>query len=262
MIKIGLVQASSSIDVWENMKIIEKYTLAAKKNGCHVICFPECFLTGYFPEEVLQRGISAEDKVIKKLLNFAVANRIDILAGFMEIDGDYCYITHGAFLASGEIQSYQKTHLGEKEALYFTAGNELKVIRLSNGIKIGFQICVENHFPEISKTLSLKGAEIIFAPHAVPAKAGNRREIWNKIIPARSYDNRVYMACLNQCDEKFGGGCMVTDPKGNIVAAHFEKNENMLIVDLDTEELQKYREETTEKAYRYYPSKARNELYL
>ena len=43
---------------------------------------------------------------------------------------------------------------------------------------------------------------------------------------------------------------------------HFEKNENMLIVDLDTEELQKYREETAEKAYRYYPSKARNELYL
>ena len=45
-------------------------------------------------------------------------------------------------------------------------------------------------------------------------------------------------------------------------AVMFEKNENMLIVDLDTEELQKYREETTEKAYRYYPSKARNELYL
>ena len=262
MIKIGLVQASAAQDILENIKMIEKYVKEAKERDCSIVGFPECFLTGYYPEEALGLAVERESTVLKKISLMAKENTTDLLIGFMEADGDKRYISHGIFKANGECEYYRKTHLGEKEEKYFAKGNMLEVFTLSCGIKAGFQICVETHFPGITKTLSLRDAEVVFAPHAVPRTAGSRKSIWNKIIPARSYDNRVYMACCNHWDgEKFGGGCMVTDPKGDVIAEYFEENEGLLVVDLDLEAVRRYREENAGKHYRYYPSKCRKELY-
>lgn len=262
MIKIGLVQASVGRDVLENIKTIEKYVADAKNQGCEAVCFPECFLTGYHPEEAVKLAVGRDNKWVQTIAGLAVDYQIDILAGFMESEENLQYISQGIFKASGVCDYYRKTHLGEKEEEYFAKGNVLEVFTLSCGAKIGMQICVETHFPQITQTLSLKGADVIFAPHAVPRAAGNRKNIWSKIIPARSYDNRVYMACCNQWDEeKFGGGSMVTDPKGEVIAEYFKESAGLLVAELDLEEVRRYRQENAGKRYRYYASKGRKELY-
>lgn len=46
-----------------------------------------------------------------------------------------------------------------KGVLYFTPGNEEKIFEIPNYPKLGIQICFESYFPEISRKLSLKGAE-------------------------------------------------------------------------------------------------------
>ena len=260
--KIGLAQTSAVTDVAANLDVIIEYAIKAKQQGCEVICFPECFLTGYAPEETKTLSVSKECKQLKKISEIAVEKEIDILIGFMEVEEDKYYITHGVLKMNGEREYYRKTHLGEKESIYFSEGDVLNILELSNGVKIGFQLCVETHFFEITKALSLRGAEIVFAPHAVPRKAGCRKSIWMKIIPARSYDNRVYMACCNQWDEKnYGGGCMVTDPKGDVIAQFFENEEGLLVAEIDVEEIKRYHEANAGKKYRYYPSKERKELY-
>lgn len=260
--KIGLVQAPSTRKIAINLKTIKNYVIKARDKECAVLCFPECFLTGYAPEEAKNLSITRDCEALKKISEIAVACEIDILMGFMEAEGEAHYITHGIFKSSGEAEYYRKTHLGEKEAIYFSEGDMLNVFELSDGVKIGFQLCVEIHFLEITKALSLRGAEIVFAPHAVPKKAGSRKVIWSKIIPARCYDNRVYMACCNQWDEdRFGGGCLVTDPKGDVVAEYFEDKEGLLVAEIDTEEIRRYHEENAGRRYRYYPSKGRKELY-
>ena len=260
--KIGLVQAASHQDVFENIKIAEQYLAAAAETGCKVLCFPECFLTGYVPEEAAERSLEKNHEALERLSLLAQTFRIDLLVGFMEKQAEVYYITHGIFMSTGEVKYYHKTHLGEKEEKYFAAGQELEVFGLSCGLKVGFQICVETHFPEITQTLSLKGAEVVFAPHAVPKVAGSRKEIWSKIIPARSYDNRVYMACCNLGeDEKFSGGCMVTDPRGDVVAQYFGESEQFLTAEIAPEEVSKYHGEDAGKRYRYYPAKRRAELY-
>jgi predicted amidohydrolase len=262
IMKIGLVQASAAKDIWKNIDTIKTYVLDAKKQGCQVVCFPECFLTGYFPEEAEELAVLKNCKEINLLLDLAVSNEIDLLAGFMESEKHENYITHAVFKSNGEYEYYRKTHLGEKEALYFSEGDKLNVLNLSNGTKIGFQLCVEIHFLEITKALSLRGAEIVFAPHAVPRAAGNRKNIWGKIIPARSYDNRVYMACCNQWDEeKFGGGCMITGPNGDVIAECFDDREALLVAEIDIEKIRRYHEKDAGKRYRYYPSMERRELY-
>lgn len=48
-----------------------------------------------------------------------------------------------------------------KGILYFTPGNDEKIFEIPNYPKAGIQICFESYFPEISRKLSLNGAEFL-----------------------------------------------------------------------------------------------------
>lgn len=260
--KIGIVQHPATDVLRENLNYIMKFATEAKNAGCSLVCFPECSLTGYFPEQVKELAITREDSALSEISALAAELQLDILAGFMEKENDCYCITHGIFCTGGTMDFYHKTHLGKKESLYFTPGDKLEVFTLSCGLRIGFQLCVETHFPNITQTLALRGAEIIFAPHAVPRVSGNREHIWKKYIPARSYDNRVYMACCNHWDEnRFGGGCLITDPRGEILAGHYEEGAHLLVAEIDRELISRYRTEGDMRSTHYYPAKRRTELY-
>lgn len=287
MITLGLIQAPSTLDLDENIDTIRHFIIEAKRQDCRALCFPEAFLTGYVPGKApaddssrkAQSGFSTEadnsstkalsnlaitvdDPAIKTVSALAIENDMDLLAGFMEKSGDQFFLTHGIFTADGRREFYRKTHLGQKEQMIFTPGDKLEVFHLSCNLTIGIQLCVETHFPEITQTLSLMGAEVIFAPHAVPRAAGDRHKIWSRFIPARSYDNRVYMACCNQWDiSRFGGGCMVTDPRGELIAACQDDGPSLLTFQTDPEEVRRYHQENSRMSCRYYPARRRPELY-
>lgn len=262
MIRIAAIQHASTESLRTNYEIIKEYTIKAKEAGCVCVCFPECSLTGYFPEKVRELSIPLCDFTLAELSSLAKNTGIDILAGFMEKNNTTHHITHGVFRQDGSTEFYRKTHLGKKELLYFSAGKELPVFTLSCGLKLGFQLCVETHFPEITQTLALRGAEVVFAPHAVPRVSGNREQIWNKYISARSYDNRIYMICCNLWDEaRFGGGCLVTDPRGENVSCIYENKPALLTADIDRELIARYRTKGDKRSTHYYPSKRRPELY-
>ena len=188
---------------------------------------------------------------------------MDLLVGFMEQEEHQYFLTHGIWRANGTADFYRKTHLGARESEIFCPGDGLEVFSLSCGLRIGFQICVETHFPEITQTYSLRGTEVIFAPHASPLSAEKRRELWEKYIPARSYDNRVYMACCNLLDPvRFGGGCMATDPRGEVIASSFEHRPGLLCFDADSERIRTYHRCDSGRNHHYYPGRRRPELYL
>ena len=262
MTKIGLIQASSVSDITANLMSIRAYAAQAQQSGCEVVCFPECFLTSYSPELSSDLAIRSDSDILQKVSAVAQEFFMDLLVGYMEQCDDLYYITHGLFRRDGTRAVYRKSHLGKKEQLYFAAGDRLDVFPLSTGIKAGFQICVETHFPDITQTLALKGAEIIFAPHAVPRIFGDREKIWNKYIPARSYDNRVFFACCNLWDEdRFGGGCLITDPRGECAAACFDHKPQLLVCDIDMQLATRYRTPGDKPSTQYYPAKRRKELY-
>lgn len=263
MIRFGLVQASAGPDVMENFNTVRHFVSEAKKAGCAALCFPEAFLTGYFPQETSELALSKEHPLFSQIASLARSQQMDLLIGFMEQEEDRFYLTHGIWNADGRVDLYRKTHLGQQEQSVFSSGDRLKVFSLSCGPCVGIQLCVETHFPEITQTYSLLGAEVIFAPHAVPVPAEKRREIWTKLIPARSYDNRVYMACCNLFDPfRFGGGCMATDPQGSIIASCFEAVPKLLCFDVDRNCVRAYHSPDPDRNHYYYPGRRRTELYL
>lgn len=260
MLTFGLTSVPSDLSIEKNLETLKEYAALAKTEGCTALCFPECFLTGYAPKEADMRAISRNSSYLQEIHTLAKALGMDLLVGFMERDGEQFFITHGIFLADGSMQYYRKTHLGEREKLVFTPGNSLDIFTLSCGVTFGIQICVETHFNDITQSLSLRGARLIFAPHAIPRVAGSREKIWNKYIPTRSYDNQVYFACCNQWDkERFGGGLLVTTAKGDILTSFYEDEAKILTFSVDKDEILPLAEGVSRK--HYFPANRRPELY-
>lgn len=253
MFKFGIVSAQTTADIHKNIETIAYYAQKAQDTECTALCFPECFLTGYSREQAHSRAVPMDSETCDLVSELAFQYDMDLLVGLMERDEDDFYINHTIFYRNGKIRSYRKTHLGTRESEIFSAGNSLTVYPLSCGVKIGFQLCAETHFPEITQTLALQGASIIFAPHAVPSIAGNRETLWNKYIPARSYDNRVYMACCNLLgDDRYNGGLLVTAPDGEILVSSYKNVPELITFEVDPEKDWKKH---------FFPDKRRPELY-
>ncbi len=94
--------------------------------------------------------------------------------------------------AGGEILgSYRKVHVPQiplwEERFYFAPGNlGFPVFKTKFGV-IGIQICWDNFFPEGSRILSLKGAQIIFSPTAA-AFASQKK--WETVITGNAIIER------------------------------------------------------------------------
>ena len=263
MVRLGLVQAFADFNAEKNVNTIWQFAEEGKSAGCRAVCFPEAFLTGYFPERAGELALEKGHPLLLQIAALAQSLQMDLLVGFLEKEENRIFLTHGIWLADGTSHFYRKTHLGQKEQIFFSAGDSLDVFSLSCGLRIGIQLCVETHFPEITQTYSLAGAEVIFAPHAAPMAAERRRKLWAKYIPARSYDNRVYMACCNLWDSnRFGGGCLVTDPRGDILLSSFENKPGLLSFDVEPDRIRFYHCSNPDRNHHYYPGRRKPELYL
>jgi predicted amidohydrolase len=62
------------------------------------------------------------------------------------------------------------------------------------GLKVGLLICYDIEFPEASRMLALAGAELIAVPTALMEPYCRTTRI---IIPARAYENQLFVAYVN-----------------------------------------------------------------
>jgi len=236
--RIALAQINAHVgSIDRNLETIADFTSKAASKNAEIICFPELAVCGYNSGHAARLAETIPGPTSTALISMAKRNNITILAGMVEQSGrSKPYITQLLATPEGTIHTFRKVHLGKKELEFFSPGENITGFSYKN-MKVGVGICWDMHFPEMATILSLRGCEIIFAPHASPAAAGDRKKIWLKYLPARAYDNAVYVAACNLVGndgyQKFSGGLLVLDPKGNIVKEFFEQTEQLLVVDLD-----------------------------
>jgi predicted amidohydrolase len=91
---------------------------------------------------------------------------------------------------------YDKTHPfpGERRNRggWVVSGNRADVFETALG-SIGMIICYDGDFPELSRLLAVKGAEVIVRPSALLRSY----DIWYITNAARAYDNHVYVVATN-----------------------------------------------------------------
>ncbi|MCD6404698.1 MAG: carbon-nitrogen hydrolase family protein, partial [Planctomycetes bacterium] len=125
--------------------------------------------------------------------------------GTYERDGRYIFNTAVLIGPDGKLAGkYRKAHLPiEEDIAGLAPGDSIDVFDTPLG-KIGMAICIESRFPEVVRTLTLKGAEIVLIP------------IWGgreKTIQVRARENGVYVVTSS-----FDMKCIIVDPRGNILA--------------------------------------------
>ncbi|ODA42817.1 nitrilase-related carbon-nitrogen hydrolase [Desulfosporosinus sp. BG] len=222
--RIGLVQMESRVGETErNFQTITRLAEVAQKQEVSLLCFPECALDGYSPQYASEMGDTLDSTWVGQLRECSQDLGITLLVGMVEQrkGQNKPYISHVILTPNEEPNVYRKAHLGRSEMEYFTPGDEFPIFS-AHGTTFAVGICWDWHFPEMAAIYSLKGAEVLFAPHASPMVAGDRKEIWLRYLGARAYDNSVYLGACNLIGsngkaKEFSGGALVIGPKGDLV---------------------------------------------
>lgn len=276
-----------------NLSRIDELAARAASEGSRAVAFHECSVTGY----TFARNLSREELLdvaefvpggpsVKRLIDIAGKNRIAVLAGLFEKDGEgKIYKTYVCVDGEGLIAKYHKLHPFINPNL--TPGNSYCVFEL-DGWKCGILICYDNNIIENVRATALLGAQIIFMPHVTMCTPSSRPGagfvdpgLWKrknvdptslrlefdgmkgrgwlmKWLPSRAYDNAVYAIFSNPIgmdDDQLKNGCsMIIDPFGDIVAECRNLGDDLVTATLTPDKL------TMAGGYRYMKAR-RPDLY-
>ncbi|MCU1529945.1 MAG: hypothetical protein JWP75_3708, partial [Frondihabitans sp.] len=101
---------------------------------------------------------------------------------------------------SGVLSVYRKTHLWDKEKLIFTPGAAVAPVVDTPQGRLGILICYDLEFPEMTRSVALRGAELIVVPTNWPREVvppGERVEEITKAMAAAN-TNHVAIACCDR----------------------------------------------------------------
>jgi predicted amidohydrolase len=97
--------------------------------------------------------------------------------------------------------------------------------------RAGIMICYDLRFPELSRLLTLMGADVLTAPSGW-VQGDMKLDHWQTMIRARALENGCYVIAPDQVGNIYIGHSMVADPFGRVVL-DMEEREGMEIVEID-----------------------------
>ena len=213
----------------------------AAAQGCALLVLPECALTGYAcdtPEEAFHIALDVPGEEVAALEEACARFGVHAVCGLLERDGDRirnCAVLVGPDGVAGR---YWKTHLPTLGADRFATPGDgpLEPIDTPLG-RIGLEICYDLRFPEATRILALRGAEIVAHPTNWPVQV---RALADGVARARALENRVFLVTANRVGREGGiafcGWSQIVDPAGARLAEADETSETLLVAEIDPAE--------------------------
>ena len=167
-----------------------------------LIVFPELFATGYTftsKKEAAQLAETSEGETAAFLKEMSEETGAVIVAGFPEVSDSLVYNSAIIVYQDKVIDTFRKIHLFNKEKIWFTPGNQKLSVHEVKGIRIGMMVCFDWIFPEVTRTLALKGAQIIAHPCNLVLPYAQ------KAMTTRCIENRVYAVTTNRIGRETRG---------------------------------------------------------
>lgn len=245
----------SSENKEENLKTSVDFISKAADRNASLICFPE-FQMAFSPLKQSPKDLAnnvAEyidgGNFVSALCRSAKRNKIGVIATVYERNKNKnelkVYDTAVIINNKGQITSvYRKLHLynalGFRESDKLIQGNVIeKPVSTSVG-NIGLMICYDIRFPEMSRILTVNGADILVVPSAW-VYGIMKEDHWRTMIMARAIENGSYIIAPDQVGNIFSGRSMVADPFGTVLLDMGDK-QGMDVVEIDKSRVMKVRE--------------------
>ena len=251
--EVAMVQmASVFLDRAANLKKAEHFVRQAAAHGARLVCLPESFDVGYdgtrIPEMMaLAQGEDGETLTFMKSLAAELGVYILAPAFWRAPNGG---VENRAFLiddAGVLLGGYSKTHPVGEERRLLQRGRQYPVFQTKLG-RIGITICYDVCFPETSRLLALRGAQLLLVPSAW---RGNFyfKEWWDLNLACRALDNLMYVAAVNMVgptgEQYFAGKSQFCSPIGERLATGGVTEEGIVYGTVDLDRVGKEREFNT-----------------
>ncbi len=206
-----------------------------------LVLFPELFLAGYNAQDAHHElAMTLEDPAIEELSAKATEHGATVVVGGprrSEIRG----VTHNAafvLTSDGRVDAYDKVHLPTfnvfQEGLFFGPGDRGLLVELEDGTTLGVAICYDLFFPEITKDLALRGADVIATISASPVTS---QPYFEAVLPARALETTSFVLYCNltgvQDHLSFWGGSRAYSPLGETLATAPDETEAVVETELD-----------------------------
>lgn len=182
---------------------------------------PELFATGYnIGTQIAARSERADGPTSQIIAALAEAHGVAIHYGFVEEDAGQTFNAAQCFGPDGKrLGGHRKLAIPPGfERDHFASGQSCTLFTY-RGVRIATLICYDVEFPETARYVASLGAEIILAPTALGAQW---EWVAQRLIPARAYENGVYLAYANSAGiengMRFLGQSFIAAPDGQELA--------------------------------------------
>lgn len=214
--KIGAVE--------ENTQSCRKAIREAARAGADYILLPELVTSGYAFESTEEARAAAQPPsgpAVRAWIEEARAAQVTVAGGFAELaDNGTLYNSMAIVDETGLLAVYRKTHLWDREKLWFAPGEAVPPVVETAVGRVGLLICYDLEFPENIRSLALRGAELVAVATNwlnYPRPQGERPDgVINAMVSARF--NRVFVACCDRVGTERGvewsGGSAIIDELG------------------------------------------------
>jgi N-carbamoylputrescine amidase len=251
--KVAGIQFSCVKDKEKNAEKALKMAEMALEAGARVLCFQELFNLPWFPnsrnEKAFEMADTQDSPIVEAMKKKAAeAGAVIVLPLFERADSTY-YNSALVIDADGAVKgTYRKLHVPDiplwEEKFYFSTGDRGFPVFETRYGKLGIQISWDNLFPEGSRILALKGADLILAPTACAFKS---QHIWQTVITGNAIANAIFVIRVNRAGSEeaqdFYGMSFCVNAEGEVIGGPTGRQDGILLADVDLGSLEETRRE-------------------
>lgn len=252
MLKIAGIQMHCGEDKKKNLEKAQRMARIAADRGARMVCFQELFTTPWFPADIRPENFSLAEEVpgptTEAMQQLAREVEAVLILPLFEKDPQGAHFNSAAVVdADGKLLgTYRKIHVPQlplwEERAYFQPGNLGFPVFDTRYGRVGIQICWDVFFPEGSRILALKGAQVIFAPTAA---AFASHEKWEKVICANAAMNGIFIVRVNRVGQEpkqhFYGSSFCASPEGEMIDQPSGVQEGVVLMEIDPSEVDRTR---------------------
>ena len=244
-LRILLAQVNPTVGaIAANAERARQVRAAAAEAGADLAVFPELFLCGYPPEDLVLRPtfVAACREALEELARLTADGGPALLMPTPWQEKGHVY-NAVALLDGGTIEAVRFKHLLPNYGVFdekrvFAAGPAPGPINV-RGVRIGVPICEDIWTEEVCETLQETGAEILIVPNGSPFER-DKQDVRLNLVVARVTETGLPLVYLNQVggqDELVFDGASFALNTDRSLAFHLpEFAEELLVTDWDRTE--------------------------